>query len=245
MQMTWDYVAGFFDGEGSLVFPNAKNRPRSYPPVLSISQVDRRPLDGLRDFIGDGKVELREQSRTAHGHRPIHVYTLSRVATLRRVLPELARRCIVKRDVVLRGINDLEGRRTVMPKRMVAAITPDDVRMALREHCTRRAAALALGFRSQVSLYKIMRENGIEWPKHKGGRRRKTLSAMPPVEPTADEIRMALQAHKTIHAASVALGIPDSRCLQYRMRKHGIEWPKMNVGLRARQLTLAARSGAS
>jgi len=91
--MTWDYVAGFFDGEGSATILTRRL-------CLSMSNTDLAALEAIRDFIGCGSIrQLTLRNRPAH-HKPCFILEVGRVADLARVVPELLPRSIVKRSVL-------------------------------------------------------------------------------------------------------------------------------------------------
>lgn len=52
-KMSWDYVAGFFDGEGSVGFQ--KKKGRFYPRII-FTQKDRKILELIKSFIGFGNI---------------------------------------------------------------------------------------------------------------------------------------------------------------------------------------------
>ena len=52
--MSWEYIAGFFDGEGCLSRTN-KSSPHKYY-VISISQKNKHILDEIRKFVGYGQI---------------------------------------------------------------------------------------------------------------------------------------------------------------------------------------------
>ncbi len=56
--MSLDWVAGFFDGEGTVGCWAARCRPNSKQKVLraAVAQNDRRPLDKLIEFTGLGRI---------------------------------------------------------------------------------------------------------------------------------------------------------------------------------------------
>ena len=56
--MSWVYIAGFFDGEGSLVFSEDRWR-------ISIPQTNEDVLVGIRSFSGVGNL-LKERKRQSH-----------------------------------------------------------------------------------------------------------------------------------------------------------------------------------
>lgn len=56
-QLSLDWAAGFFEGEGSAVLHTDKRNKKTYRSLhLSISQVYREPLDCFRGAVGAGTV---------------------------------------------------------------------------------------------------------------------------------------------------------------------------------------------
>lgn len=51
----WAWLAGFVDGDGTIVFERIKQTP-NVRIALSIAQKDRRPLDWIREKLGTGSV---------------------------------------------------------------------------------------------------------------------------------------------------------------------------------------------
>jgi hypothetical protein len=64
--MNWDYVGGFFDGEGSALLSAQRRRDcRSgftFRPTLKITQKDRGIVDEIHHFIGLGQVSREGKS---------------------------------------------------------------------------------------------------------------------------------------------------------------------------------------
>lgn len=55
--MNWNYIAGFFDGEGCLSIHNRRGkRGGGIQYQLSLTQTDRKVLDQIQKFINAGKV---------------------------------------------------------------------------------------------------------------------------------------------------------------------------------------------
>jgi hypothetical protein len=52
--MNWDYIAGFFDGEGCFTVVNRKNGGIKYQ--LALSQTEKYVLDEIQKYINVGKV---------------------------------------------------------------------------------------------------------------------------------------------------------------------------------------------
>jgi len=61
----WAWLAGFVDGDGTIVFEHVKMTPNERVR-LSIAQKDRRPLDWIRERIGTGSVLLSRTNDVHH-----------------------------------------------------------------------------------------------------------------------------------------------------------------------------------
>ena len=96
--MDWSYVAGYFDGEGS-VCHHANGRGRK-TTGLAWYNSHRKSLEMIRDFMSAG--HLRERPIRSHQKAPVCVLTVSRRSDLLRVLDEMIPHLIVKREAAER-----------------------------------------------------------------------------------------------------------------------------------------------
>lgn len=88
---TWDYVAGFFDGEGTAGWwPNRRHGGEVWS--VSFSNTHRIALEKIQEFLGAGAIRERKGV-----NKPVYALVITRLEDLRRILPELIQRCIVKR----------------------------------------------------------------------------------------------------------------------------------------------------
>lgn len=99
--MTWDYIAGFIDGEGSFV-----KRKRTY--TLYITQANQEVLEAIRRFIGGGYV-YPITKRRAHW-KDAWLYSSGDSKTTHRVLSNVVDRLVVKREQAVRISNALKIR---------------------------------------------------------------------------------------------------------------------------------------
>jgi len=107
--MNWDYLAGFFDGEGSICFAAGKANKEHvvYRLAFTLSNNRREVLDLACAFLGFGRVYRR--ARKEGRHRPSWDYK----ATGHGLLPalrELEPRLLIKRPQVLLAIQFIEHR---------------------------------------------------------------------------------------------------------------------------------------
>jgi hypothetical protein len=89
--MTWQYIAGFFDGEGSLCLSNGRY-------FLSISQTNEEVLVAIREFAGVGRVH-KVTKRKQHW-RDAWIYQIGKRAHILSFLMNIVDHLIVKRDLV-------------------------------------------------------------------------------------------------------------------------------------------------
>ena len=63
--MNWDYIAGFFDGEGNIHFNKIfyKNKFSSFQILCRFYNVNREVLISIRNFIGFGKIYSHKNHR--------------------------------------------------------------------------------------------------------------------------------------------------------------------------------------
>ncbi len=94
MEMNWDYIAGFFDGEGSLSFTRKRHGRLGRAFYLSIAQKDITPLLAIQKFWGDmGIVSYIQPSSSKRVCNALRVRKQLDVQTIAR---ELYPRCIFK-----------------------------------------------------------------------------------------------------------------------------------------------------
>lgn len=67
--MTWEWLAGFYEGEGSCYYQRSNGRRRYFR--IYIVQKDRAPLDAIQNFTQCGVVFKRKQRPS-----PNHAYSL-------------------------------------------------------------------------------------------------------------------------------------------------------------------------
>ena len=79
-KLSWEYVAGFLDGEGSITL-SSQSRAKGYPyyePLMRISNTSFYVLSLIRDFIGGGKICITKKLGYQNkNHRQVWVYQLT------------------------------------------------------------------------------------------------------------------------------------------------------------------------
>jgi hypothetical protein len=96
--MDWSYVAGYFDGEGSVRFKAPPSRPDYVLIGLSWANTHLPSLEAIRDFIGCGIIQHRKL-KAGYVHQG-HQLNVQRLVDILRVGEEMLPRLIVKRDQV-------------------------------------------------------------------------------------------------------------------------------------------------
>ena len=101
--MNWDYIAGFFDGEGCIYKRKWKSGHNNYS--LSITQNDIAPLVAIKDFLALSSITSTILDYKGHHRLMIH----SQPGVLR-MLSELKDKCIVKHQKIEDAITNLSSR---------------------------------------------------------------------------------------------------------------------------------------
>lgn len=99
--MTWDYIAGFIDGEGSIV-----RRKRSYS--IYISQTNQQVLVEICNFIGRGHV-YPISKRKAHW-KDAWMYIAGANEDTYYILSHVSNRLIVKKEHASNVLSNIEKR---------------------------------------------------------------------------------------------------------------------------------------
>ena len=110
--MDWQYIAGFFDGEGGVTWN--KNQTGRYYPYLTISNTNRNVLDGINKFLVThgirSKVNLwEEDTRLAKGWKRHYWLTVYDKVSVEDCIYGMIPYMIVKVPEVERALEILEG----------------------------------------------------------------------------------------------------------------------------------------
>ena len=97
--MNWDYIAGFFDGEGSVTDYKKKCR-------VTITQTNKEVLERIRSFAGVGSIA--EITKRKSHWKDSWVYYISKQSDLLKFLNGVAPRLVVKRKLAQNAIVVLE-----------------------------------------------------------------------------------------------------------------------------------------
>lgn len=97
------YIAGFIDGEGSLMLTRYQDDPPRFQIRVVIANTDLGALQCIRERIG-GSIRMRRRQKPHH--RDVCILTLNANAT-RNLIPQILDRLIVKKEqahVLLRAL---------------------------------------------------------------------------------------------------------------------------------------------
>lgn len=101
--MNWDYVAGFLDGEGSIIIKPPRVR-------LYISNTDLNVLIKLKEFMNYGRVyEIKRKNN--HGWKRQYGWELGNHKSCLKVLKKLKNKLIIKREKCAEAISYIENKR--------------------------------------------------------------------------------------------------------------------------------------
>ncbi len=99
--MNWDYIAGFFDGEGNLHVKQVrgKNEKRAYQLQIRIYSTDEKILKEIQKFLECGQIYLREKTGVCQ-------FTISNKKDCFKFLQNVAEKVILKRPQVTFLLNE-------------------------------------------------------------------------------------------------------------------------------------------
>ncbi|PIT90505.1 MAG: hypothetical protein COU22_01785 [Candidatus Komeilibacteria bacterium CG10_big_fil_rev_8_21_14_0_10_41_13] len=132
MNMTWEYIAGFFDGEGCLTRKQGGFN-------LTIAQTHYEVLERINQFVGYGSI-FKETKRQPHW-KDSWVYYIARQEDIYNFLLKLSPLLIVKRDYI----------KTVLPEIKLKAETINKNRLLAKARVVQ-----AKKLRSQGLTYRQM-----------------------------------------------------------------------------------------
>lgn len=97
--MNEDYIAGFFDGEGSAMVITVKRTMKSgaifrFRPVIRIAQNNREVLDEMKDFLSFGHVTKSSND--------CHLYVVNGLDNVLLFIEKITNHCHLKTDVLLK-----------------------------------------------------------------------------------------------------------------------------------------------
>lgn len=105
--MSWDYIAGFFDGEGSVYFPLGRNQ--HYPKMSVVQSQDRGLilLTEIRDFLLSQGIHCtlaKPRMTSPLSNHPMHCLDIygrdSAIMFLKEVGPRLRIKRVISQDII-------------------------------------------------------------------------------------------------------------------------------------------------
>jgi hypothetical protein len=103
MRITWEYIAGFFDGEGSVSTQNQIHRPGSYCTGVAIAQSGDEGstvLSAIQAFLLVHGIKGYIHHNRRGTNRPMHYYKISARPSVTLFLEAMLPRVSVKRLIV-------------------------------------------------------------------------------------------------------------------------------------------------
>jgi intein-encoded DNA endonuclease-like protein len=135
--MTWEYIAGFFDGEGSLTHNGKGFR-------ITIPQTNEEVLISIKDFADMGNI-FKEKKRKVHW-KDSWIYNISKQKDIYDFLNQIQKFVIVKKSKALAVLPELQ-------------YNIEQQRLRQDKHLQRRAQAIALR-KQGLSYWRIGLEMG-------------------------------------------------------------------------------------
>lgn len=107
MRMNWDYIAGLFDGEGSIQIKDYPDRSQGRGISLMIGITDGDALDQLKEFLEKRNIKSSVYHRVVlrgKEKKPIQWWQISNKWDATKFLEAIKNRVIVKRGKVLEAL---------------------------------------------------------------------------------------------------------------------------------------------
>ncbi len=102
--MNWDYIAGFIDGEGSIIIRPPRVR-------LYIANTNKRVLEEIQDFLNCGRVyDINMKNKSSKWSKQ-YGWTIANHYDVLRILNGLKRRLIIKQQLCEDAIKYIENKR--------------------------------------------------------------------------------------------------------------------------------------
>jgi hypothetical protein len=144
--MDWSYIAGYFDGEGSVRFKAPPSRPNYVLTSLSWSNTHLESLEAIQAFIGCGHIQhkLLKYGYTKQGHQLI----VNRSEDVLRVGDQMLPHLIIKRQQLQDMLDFVRAGRKPAPATwgvLTDAGAEEVGRLYWEEHMTQRQIARKFG----------------------------------------------------------------------------------------------------
>lgn len=102
--MNWDYLAGFIDGEGSIIIKPPRVR-------LYIGNTNKEVLNKIRDFVKCGSVYEVNMKNKSEKWKKQYGWTICFHQDVLRILKNLRTKLIIKKELCEKAINYIENKR--------------------------------------------------------------------------------------------------------------------------------------
>ena len=143
--MNWDYIAGFIDGEGSIIIKPPRVR-------LYISNTNKDILIKIKNFVGAGTVFSVKRKINPKWSKQ-YGWTICHHKEVLRILKNLRNSLILKKDLCEEAIKYIEGKRW-----QGYYLSEEELKKV--KHLPSRKAAKELGV-SQFSILKYKKKYGM------------------------------------------------------------------------------------
>ena len=118
--MNWDYIAGLFDGEGSVHIRRIKHPYKSstygkriYKYLgfcLGICNSNLDVLEEIKNFLQIGHINTdHPERRSAYGHLPVYTFEVTRRKDCLKLAKELVKHTYIKREALEKFIKIIEN----------------------------------------------------------------------------------------------------------------------------------------
>ncbi len=102
--MNWNYLAGFVDGEGSIILKPPRVR-------IYIGNTNKEVLDKIKDFVNCGRVyEINMENKSKKWNKQ-YGWTIANHQDVLRILKELENKLIIKKQLCEKSIKYIEDKR--------------------------------------------------------------------------------------------------------------------------------------
>ena len=145
--MNWDYLAGFLDGEGSIIIRPPRVR-------LYISNTNREVLDEIKELVKCGSVYEVNMENKNKKWKKQYGWTICFHQDVLRILKNLRKRLIIKKELCEKAIAYIENKRWHK-----FYLTKDEL-LKYKELKSSRKLAKELGV-SQFSVLKYLKKYGL------------------------------------------------------------------------------------
>lgn len=115
--MTWNYIAGFFDGEGHVGLSNDGKHTGRQQVSVAIANTHIQTLSEIRSFLAKQNIasKIYIRKRTIPRYKPCGMLTLTDHIGKREFLRALLDLSITKREAIAKAIHHIESKEWLIP----------------------------------------------------------------------------------------------------------------------------------